>query len=444
MKRKFKLLYSFVALAFSVSMMLFGVFAAATPNITISGTVVFTTSASQVRVTGTIIDGVDQNNNAIPYVTGQTYHYFDYTDSEKNTLENWSLNGGETVYFKEDKTGVTDIKLQFEFTNNSPFYTVAKFEDVSDNENITVDYEENVVMDVRGETQATKIATITYSIIDDSKPSTLDINFTVSFDKYLPEGTDFLSLQQNLANYTPLTTEQINLYQSEYEQQRLLNKTVKSTDNLTTNNNQTDLQNKSTVQKTNVQNGQLVKNISNNTNTNNATNNNISNTTNNNVTNNNIKNTANNNTINNVSKRISDTTNNAQKNTTKTIKNSTSNNQNNNVQNALQQINNVNRTNDDKINKNVENQNIVKQLNNEQKIVNQNNTTETKNNNVDSKTIVKNTIKANENNINQTNNRQITNRITNQTNQINNTRINNNQTRNTNQIQNTRQRGQIQ
>ena len=224
MKRKRKLVLSVISFVFTLSIMLGAVFAALTPTITISGSVVFTTSASQVRVTGTIIDGYDINNNPIPYIAGQTYHYSDYTDSEKTTLANWSLNSGNAIYFKEGNNGVTDIKLQFEFVNNSPFYTVARFENVGANDNITVDFEENVVMDVRGQTDATKVATITYSIIDDSKPSTLDINFTVSFDKYLPADIDLATLEENLDSYTPLTADQISMYQTQYEQQRNLNK----------------------------------------------------------------------------------------------------------------------------------------------------------------------------------------------------------------------------
>lgn len=242
MKKKKKLIVSLVALAFSIMIMLTGVYAASSPNITISGTVDFTTSASQVRVTGTIIDGYDADNQPISYVTGHTYHYYDYTDSEKITLADWVINGGENVYFKEDTNGVTDIKLKFDFVNNSPFYTVATFENVSASNNIEVDFEESVVMDVRGQTEASKSTTITYHVINDNTPASTNINFTVRFDKYLPTDASLEGLRQNLNSYTPLTTEQIEQYQNQYEQQRslTLNRSVLTED---TQNNQNEVQN---------------------------------------------------------------------------------------------------------------------------------------------------------------------------------------------------------
>ena len=245
MKRKKRLIVSLISLAFSISLMMFGVWASANPTVSITGYVTFNISSSQVSVTGTIIDGYDANGNAIAFLDGKNFHYQDYTDREKNTLADWSVNGGQPLYFKEDESGVTDIKLKFDFINNSPFYTVAKFENVAATNNVNVTFDEQVIMDVKGNAQSSKSSTITYSVIDDSKTANSDINFTVTFERYLTDGQTFAMFQQNFANQKPLTTEEVSRLQAEYDKNSKLEKqeVVPTPETQTNTNQRTQIEN---------------------------------------------------------------------------------------------------------------------------------------------------------------------------------------------------------
>lgn len=221
MKRIKKLTFTILSFALTLCLMMIGIYASTTPNISIVGTVTFTTSASQISVTGTIIDGYTESNQPIDYLDGQLYHYYDYTDREKTTLANWTMNNGEAIYFMEDSSGVTDIKIKFDFVNNSPFYTVARFENVAGSSNVAVDFEEQVIMDIRGMTDASKSTTITYSVIDDSLPATTNINFVVTFDRFLPsQNENYSNFLNNINSRAPLTNDEIEFYQDKYEQER--------------------------------------------------------------------------------------------------------------------------------------------------------------------------------------------------------------------------------
>ena len=224
MKRKKNSIVSLISLAFSISLMMFGVWASVNPTVSITGYVTFNVSSSQVSITGTIIDGYDASGNAIAFLDGKNFHYQDYTDREKATLADWSINDGQPVYFKEDASGVTDIKLKFDFTNNSPFYTIAKFENVAATNNVNVTFDQQVIMDIKGGAQSSKSSTITYSVIDNSKKASTNINFTVTFERYLSDGQTFASFQQNFSNQKPLTAEEVTRLQDEFDSKKNLEK----------------------------------------------------------------------------------------------------------------------------------------------------------------------------------------------------------------------------
>lgn len=254
MKRKKRLLVSLISLAFSISLMMFGVWASVNPTLSITGYVTFNISSSQVSVTGTIIDGYDANGNAIAFLEGKNFHYQDYTDREKTTLADWSINGGQPLYFKEDASGVTDIKLKFNFTNNSPFYTVAKFENVAATNNVNVTFDQQVIMDVKGGAQSSKSSTITYSVIDNSKTASSDINFTITFERYLTDGQTFAMFQQNFANQKPLTTEEVSRLQAEYDKNNKLEKqdVVLTPETQNNTNQRTQIENNNTNNQRNI------------------------------------------------------------------------------------------------------------------------------------------------------------------------------------------------
>lgn len=255
MKKKSRLIASICALVVSLSLLMFGVYASASPKISISGYVTFNISSSQVSVVGTIVDGYDLDGNPIAFLQGRNCHYFDYTDREKTTLADWNINNGQSIWFKEDTTGVTDIKLKFDFANNSPFYTVAKFENVSGSENVSVAYDDQVVMNITGNQDDTVSTTIVYSVIDDSKSATANINFSITFDRYLADTQNFESFKQNISQQKPLTLEQVSTLQQQYNQQRQMQKTTKnqSEDTKIDQTNNLSLQNVQ-IQQTNTQN----------------------------------------------------------------------------------------------------------------------------------------------------------------------------------------------
>ena len=348
MKRKKRLLVSLISLAFSISLMMFGVWASVNPTLSITGYVTFNISSSQVSVTGTIIDGYDANGNAIAFLEEKNFHYQDYTDREKTTLADWSINGGQPLYFKEDESGVTDIKLKFNFTNNSPFYTVAKFENVAATNNVNVTFDQQVVMDVKGGAQSSKSSTITYSVIDSSKTASSDINFTITFERYLTDGQTFAMFQQNFANQKPLTTEEVSRLQAEYDKNNKLEKqdVVLTPETQNNTNQRTQIENNNTNNQRNIlpdnannrtdANANSASTLANNqNNTSKFENNNATNSTNNAVT-------RTDDTANNISRTENATSNNT--NRTQTNVNRTENNTNNTVSRTQNNTNNnVNR-----------------------------------------------------------------------------------------------------
>ena len=353
MKRKKRLLVSLISLAFSISLMMFGVWASVNPTLSITGYVTFNISSSQVSVTGTIIDGYDANGNAIAFLEGKNFHYQDYTDREKTTLADWGINGGQPLYFKEDASGVTDIKLKFNFTNNSPFYTVAKFENVAATNNVNVTFDQQVIMDVKGGAQSSKSSTITYSVIDNSKTASSDINFTITFERYLTDGQTFAMFQQNFANQKPLTTEEVSRLQAEYDKNNKLEKqdVVLTPETQNNTNQRTQIENNNTNNQRNIlpdnannrtdANANSASTLANNkNNTSKFENNNATNSTNNAVT-------RTDDTANNISRTENTTSNNTNRTQTNVnrIENNTTNNMNrvdNNSDNNNVIYNNIN------------------------------------------------------------------------------------------------------
>lgn len=122
MKRKFKLLTSVASLCLAVALMAFGVYAAATPKVTISGTVSF--NATNVFATVTVYAGTGEESG---WQVVQTLRY-DATQgeneatvqipAEKLTLNDTTTTCGYKVVITNDFTG--DALLNIAITDTEP------------------------------------------------------------------------------------------------------------------------------------------------------------------------------------------------------------------------------------------------------------------------------------------------------------------------------------
>ena len=189
----------------SICLMMFGVYAASNPSLSISGQVSYSARDAKVLVRGkangakgqAVVDypsaTVTANDVTATKVTDSSNQYLDYTEgtgnSETDNLSPWNIG---VLEFAEDSSGVKDIVLSFDLTNLSTypvqatltFPTGAKDSDLA---NAKVNRTASATSAYLAPNGGNKEITVTYKLTDDSQSIPTDatnlLGMNIKFEK---------------------------------------------------------------------------------------------------------------------------------------------------------------------------------------------------------------------------------------------------------------------
>lgn len=225
MRRRKNIIISAITCMFSICLMMFGVYAASNPNVSINGQVSYTTRDASVLVQGKMYgaDGYESVDYKIvtdptspttdDVLTNSVSQYVDYTsaDQNKTTLATWSL--GDQLKFYEDQNGIRKVNVCLKFTNlsNYPVMATAVFE------NKTATNVKTTQSPTDGKMAMTTIGSVgsdcemsfVFEVEDDSKNANIDFKLVVTIEKTVLQnytatfssGTKQFSNQSNATSY---------------------------------------------------------------------------------------------------------------------------------------------------------------------------------------------------------------------------------------------------
>jgi len=203
MKKRKNIFISAITCMFSICLMMIGVYAASSPNVSVSGQVSYTARDASVLVQGKADEtgaGISANDfsdapatkdfTSLTKVTSGK-SYLDWTNGENSdygadNFSNWTdLN----LSFVEDSNGVNDITIGFYMTNYSNYPVKATITVQKDIANVTITGKSQVVLfDAFKQNPTSKFAKITLSLVDDSvNVSAQELGINVVFEKYVSE-----------------------------------------------------------------------------------------------------------------------------------------------------------------------------------------------------------------------------------------------------------------
>ena len=225
MRRRKNIIISAITCMFSICLMMFGVYAASNPNVSINGQVSYTARDASVLVQGKMYgaDGYESVDYKIvtdptspttdDVLTNSVSQYVDYTsaDQNKTTLATWSL--GDQLKFYEDQNGIRKVNVCLKFTNlsNYPVMATAVFE------NKTATNVKTTQSPTDGKMAMTTIGSVgsdcemsfVFEVEDDSKNANIDFKLVVTIEKTVLQnytatfssGTKQFSNQSNAKSY---------------------------------------------------------------------------------------------------------------------------------------------------------------------------------------------------------------------------------------------------
>lgn len=199
MKKRKNIIISAITCLFSICLMMFGVYAATNPSVSINGQVSYTARDASILVQGkmygadgyetgeyrTVADPTSPQPSDV--LTDSVSQYVDYTsaDQNKSTMATWEL--GDGLHFYEDSNGVCDVTLSFKFTNLSKYPVVAKVKsvNVTENNNITLVPPEKTEIYLQQNTSANNTGEMTFAVkvADDSKDAKITFSLVLEFTK---------------------------------------------------------------------------------------------------------------------------------------------------------------------------------------------------------------------------------------------------------------------
>ena len=202
MKKRKNIIISAITCMMSICLMMFGVYAASNPSVSISGQVSYTARDASVLVQGKADEtgaGISASDfSAVPatkdfssltkVTSGKSY--LDWTKGEANNdnTDNFSTWTDLDLNFVEDSNGVKDITIEFYMTNYSNYPVKATITVQKDITNVTIsDKNQVVILDTFKQNPTSKLAKITLSLDNDSvsvDAQALDIK--VVFEKLTP------------------------------------------------------------------------------------------------------------------------------------------------------------------------------------------------------------------------------------------------------------------
>ena len=225
MRRRKNIIISAITCMFSICLMMFGVYAASNPNVSINGQVSYTARDASVLVQGKMYgadgyESVDYKTVTDPtspttddVLTNSVSQYVDYTsaDQNKTTLATWNL--GDQLKFYEDENGIRKVNVCLKFTNlsNYPVMATAVFE------NKTATNVKTTQSPTDGKMAMTTIGSVgsdcemsfVFEVEDDSKNANIDFKLVVTIEKTVLQnytatfssGTKQFSNQSNATTY---------------------------------------------------------------------------------------------------------------------------------------------------------------------------------------------------------------------------------------------------
>ncbi len=200
MKKRKNIIISAITCMMSICLMMFGVYAASNPSVSISGQVSYTARDASVLVQGKADEtgaGISASNFlAVPatkdfssltkVTSGKSYLDWTKGETSNDDTDNFSNWTDLDLNFVEDSNGVKDITIGFYMTNYSNYPVKATITVKKDITNVTIsDKNQVVLLDTYKQNPTSKLAKITLSLDNDSvSVNAQELGINVVFEKY--------------------------------------------------------------------------------------------------------------------------------------------------------------------------------------------------------------------------------------------------------------------
>ena len=200
MKKRKNIIISAITCMMSICLMMFGVYAASNPSVSISGQVSYTARDASVLVQGKADEtgaGISASNFlAVPatkdfssltkVTSGKSYLDWTKGETSNDDTDNFSNWTDLDLNFVEDSNGVKDITIGFYMTNYSNYPVKATITVKKDITNVTIgDKNQVVILDTYKQNPTSKLAKITLSLDNDSvSVNAQELGINVVFEKY--------------------------------------------------------------------------------------------------------------------------------------------------------------------------------------------------------------------------------------------------------------------
>lgn len=200
MKKRKNIIISAITCMMSICLMMFGVYAASNPSVSINGQVSYTARDASVLVqgkadeTGAGISASDflavpatKDFSSLTKVTsGKSYLDWTKGETSNDDTDNFSTWTDLDLNFVEDSNGVKDITIGFYMTNYSNYPVKATITVKKDITNVTIgDKNQVVILDTYKQNPTSKLAKITLSLDNDSvSVNAQELGINVVFEKY--------------------------------------------------------------------------------------------------------------------------------------------------------------------------------------------------------------------------------------------------------------------
>ena len=200
MKKRKNIIISAITCMMSICLLMFGVYAASNPSVSISGQVSYTARDASVLVQGKADEtgaGISASNFlAVPatkdfssltkVTSGKSYLDWTKGETSNDDTDNFSNWTDLDLNFVEDSNGVKDITIGFYMTNYSNYPVKATITVKKDITNVTIsDKNQVVLLDTYKQNPTSKLAKITLSLDNDSvSVNAQELGINVVFEKY--------------------------------------------------------------------------------------------------------------------------------------------------------------------------------------------------------------------------------------------------------------------
>ena len=200
MKKRKNIIISAITCMMSICLMMFGVYAASNPSVSISGQVSYTARDASVLVQGKADEtgaGISASDfSAVPatkdfssltkVTSGKSYLDWTKGEASNDNTDNFSNWTDLDLNFVEDSNGVKDITIGFYMTNYSNYPVKATITVQKDITNVTIgDKNQVVILDTFKQNPSSKLAKITLSLDNDSvSVNAQELGINVVFEKY--------------------------------------------------------------------------------------------------------------------------------------------------------------------------------------------------------------------------------------------------------------------